>query len=144
MEIKAITRDEIGTIKKLWEELNAHHLSRSTHFTHHFANFRFEDRAEALKKRDRFIAFVADSGRERIGYCIATVHDRAGEIDSLFIDPAYRGKGCGKALTERALQWLEEQRCETIRVAVAEGNEEALDFYRRFGFAERFTVIQRK
>ena len=144
MQIKAITRDNIGIIKRLWEDLNAHHLSRTTHFADHFSKFRFEERVEALKRRDRFIAYVAESNHEGIGYCIATVHDRAGEIDSLFLDAAYRGKGYGRALMGLALKWLEDQHCETIRVSVAEGNEQVLDFYRRFGFAERFVVMQRK
>lgn len=144
MQIKAITLDDIGIIKGLWEDLNAHHLSRSTHFAHHFAAFHFEDRVAALKNRDQFIAFVAQSDHECIGYCIATVHDDAGEIDSLFLDAAYRGRGYGKALMDLALKWLEDQRCDPIRVSVAEGNEEALAFYRRFGFAERFVVMQRK
>jgi ribosomal protein S18 acetylase RimI-like enzyme len=144
MQIKTITRDNIGIIKSLWEDLNAHHLSHSTNFTHHFSKLRFEDRVEALKKRDQFIAYVAESGHESVGYCIATVHDRAGEIDSLFLSAAYRGKGYGKALMDLALNWLNDQNCETIRVSIAEGNEEALDFYRRFGFAERFVVMQKK
>ncbi len=143
MQIRAITRDDIGIIRRLWEELNAHHLSHSTHFTHHFSTFRFEDRVEALKRRDRFIAYVAESDHESVGYCIATVHDRAGEIDSLFLDAAYRGKGYGRALMDLVLKWLEDLHCETIRVSVAEGNEGALEFYRRFGFAERFVVMQR-
>ncbi len=42
-----------------------------------------------------------------------------------------------------ALQWLEGQKCETIKVSIAEGNENVLDFYRRFGFAERFIVMQK-
>ena len=144
MHIKTLTWDNIGIIRRLWEALNAHHLSHSTHFTHHFSTFRFEDRVEALKKRDQFIAYVAECNHKRIGYCIATVDDRAGEIDSLFLDAAYRGKGYGKALMELALKWLEDQHCETIRVSIAEGNERVLDFYRRFGFAERFVVMQRK
>lgn len=144
MQIKAITQDNIGVIKRLWEELNTHHLSHSTHFTHHFSKFRFEDRMEALKKRDQFIAYVVENNLECIGYCIATVHDHSGEIDSLFLDAAYRGKGYGKTLMDLALKWLENQHCETIRVSIAEGNEGVLDFYRRFGFAERFVVMQRK
>ncbi len=42
-----------------------------------------------------------------------------------------------------ALEWLEQQNCETIRVSIAEGNEDVLDFYRSFGFAERLIVMQR-
>jgi ribosomal protein S18 acetylase RimI-like enzyme len=144
MQIKAITRDNIGIIKRLWEGLNAHHLSHSTHFTHYFSKLRFDDRVETLKKRDKFIAYVAEHDQDSIGYCIATVHDRAGEIDSLFLSAPYRGKGYGKALMDLALKWLGDQHCETIRVSIAEGNEEVLHFYRRFGFAERFVVMQRK
>ena len=43
-----------------------------------------------------------------------------------------------------ALKWLEEQNCDTIRVYIAEGNENVLGFYRKFGFAERFVVMQKK
>ena len=43
----------------------------------------------------------------------------------------------------KALSWLEDQGCKTIRVAIAEGNEDALDFYRQFGFSERLIVMQK-
>jgi hypothetical protein len=45
-------------------------------------------------------------------------------------------------LISYALKWLREQKCETVRVSIAEGNESVHDFYRRFGFAERLTVMQ--
>jgi len=56
MKIRAIIREEIGIIKPLWESLNAHHLSMSTHFKDHFSKFTFEKRIEGLKKRDLLIA----------------------------------------------------------------------------------------
>ena len=59
LKIIAIGRDEIDTIKSLWERLNAHHLSKSTHFKKHFSEFTFEKRMEGLDKRDRLIAYVA-------------------------------------------------------------------------------------
>jgi ribosomal protein S18 acetylase RimI-like enzyme len=87
---------------------------------------------------------VAQENGENIGYCIATVDGLNGEIDSLFVVAAYRGKGVGKELMSCALRWLEEQKCETVRVSIAEGNESALNSYRRFGFAERLMVMQMK
>jgi ribosomal protein S18 acetylase RimI-like enzyme len=48
----------------------------------------------------------------------------------------------GEELMSFALKWLEEQKCEVMRVSIAEGNEGARDFYKRFGFAERLTVMQ--
>lgn len=143
MNIKAINRGEIRGIKTLWENLNAHHLSRSTHFKDHFSKFTFEKRMEGLKKRDHFTAYVAEDDGESGGYCIATVDGLIGEIDSLFVNEPYRGKGVGEKLMSLALEWLEWQECETIKVSIAEGNENVLGFYRRFGFAERLVVMQR-
>ncbi len=143
MKIKTITRDEINSIRTLWEKLNAHHLLRSTHFKDHFSKFTFENRMESLEKRDCLIGYVAEDNGESIGYCIATVNGRMGEIDSIFVDERHRGKGVGEELMSLALKWLEEQECETIKVSIAEGNENVLGFYRRFGFAERFIVMQK-
>jgi ribosomal protein S18 acetylase RimI-like enzyme len=142
LKIIAINRDEIGIIKSLWEGLNAHHLSKSTYFKKHFSEFTFEKRMEGLDKRERLIAYVARENGEDIGYCLATTDGLNGEVDSLFVEAAYRGRGVGEELMSHALKWLEEQKCETVRVSIAEGNESALGFYRRFGFAERLTVMQ--
>lgn len=143
MKIKAISGEDINCIKTLWVGLTAHHLSRSTYFKDHFSKLIFEKRMEDLKKRDRFIGYVAEKDGQELGYCIATVDGTIGEIDSIFVDERLRGKGMGEKLMSLALQWLEGQKCETIKVSIAEGNENVLDFYRRFGFAERFIVMQK-
>ena len=143
LKISAITRAEIDSIKALWQGLNSHHLAKTTHFKEHFSNLTFERRIEALNKRDRLLVYVAQEHCESVGYCITTVDGSMGEIDSLFVKAAYRGQGVGEKLVTRALKWLEEQGCETVRVSIAEGNEQVLDFYRRFGFAERFIVMEK-
>jgi ribosomal protein S18 acetylase RimI-like enzyme len=144
MKIIVVGKDEIDIIKPLWEGLNAHHLSKSTHFKKHFSEFTFEKRMEGLNKRDRLIAYVAQDNNENVGYCIATVDGLNGEVDSLFVEAAYRGRGVGEELMSLALKWLKEQKCETVRVSIAEGNESVHDFYRKFGFAERLNVMQLK
>jgi diamine N-acetyltransferase len=142
LKIIAIGRDEISIIKPLWEGLNAYHLSKSTHFKKHFSEFTFEKRMEGLDKRERLIAYVARENGKDIGYCMVTVDGLNGEVDSLFVETTYRGRGVGEELMSLALKWLAEQKCETVRVSIAEGNESVLDFYRRFGFLERLTVMQ--
>ena len=87
--------------------------------------------------------YVAQDRGESVGYCIATVDGLSGEIDSLFVKAEHRGQGMGEKLVTFALKWLEDQNCEIITVSIAEGNENVLDFYRRFGFAERLVVMQR-
>jgi ribosomal protein S18 acetylase RimI-like enzyme len=144
MKISAMTSSELDSVRGLWEGLNAHHLSKSTHFKEHFSTFTFQKRIEGLKKKDRLAAFAAEDSGEKVGYCIATVHDRIGEIDSLFVSERYRGKGLGKELMSLAMEWLKGETCDAVMVAVAEGNEDVLDFYRQFGFAERLIVMQKR
>ena len=143
MDIKTIDWDEIGAIKALWEDLNAHHHSMSTNFKPFYESFTFEKRIETLKNRDELIIFVAYERDESIGYCIASIDDLVGEIDSIYVQEQYRQKGIGSALITHALKWLDNQGCETIQVGIAEGNEPAIAFYKKFNFVERITLMQR-
>jgi ribosomal protein S18 acetylase RimI-like enzyme len=143
LKIIAINRDEISAIRTLWESLNTDHLSKSTHFKSHFSKFTFEKRMEYLDKRDQLVVYVAEDKAEKIGYCIASVDGLIGEIDSLYVKAEHRRQGVGEEVMTHALKWLEDQNCDTIRVSIAEGNESVMDFYRRFGFAERLIVMQR-
>jgi len=144
MNIIEIDKNELQWIRSLWEELNALHGSRSTHSKDHFANFTFERRIEMLMDREHLVVFAVQSAIELVGYCIATANGGSGELDSLYVRKAYRGAGLGARLSNRALEWLNMMGCTEIRVAVAEGNEEAIPFYQRLGFQERFRVLQLK
>jgi ribosomal protein S18 acetylase RimI-like enzyme len=138
-----IGKDRIEIIKPLWEKLNAHHLERSIDFRKHYAEFTFEKRMESLLKRERLIAYIAKEEDRDIGYCMATADGLSGEIDSIFVEQAHRGEEIGEELLTRALSWLKSQGCDSIRVSIAKGNENVLDFYKKFGFAERLTLMQR-
>lgn len=50
-------------------------------------------------------------------------------MDSLFIDPAWRGVGVGRALVEHALSFYS-----VLTTEVNEQNGQAIEFYRRMGF----------
>jgi ribosomal protein S18 acetylase RimI-like enzyme len=142
MEIIEIKRDEIFKIADLWEELNVHHGKRSSYFKSHFASFTFKKRIEQLLKKEHLAIFAAQTNSDLVGYCIASVNSDFGEIDSIFVKKEYRGKNIGYELTQKALSWLNEFECDAINVSVAEGNESALPFYEKFGFRERFRVLQ--
>ncbi|SUX30277.1 GNAT family N-acetyltransferase [Chromobacterium vaccinii] len=55
-----------------------------------------------------------------------------GRLEMLFIAPACRGRGWGRALLEHAVDALS-----ACKVDVNEDNPEALAFYRRMGFEVR-------
>ena len=145
MEIIEIPKDRISEIESLWRELNAHHLEHSKNFKNHFSSFTFAERCRKLCAMDQLKIFAAKENSELVGYCIASANNGAGEIDSLYIQPQFRAASLGTQLTQSALSWLSDLKCcNQIRVYVAEGNEEAVPFYEKFGFQLRFQVLQIK
>lgn len=144
---RTLTRDDIASIRPLWEALNRLHQERSADFQEHFRTNTFERRIEkflALPDDRLYVRGAEDSGAI-VGYLVATVSaGGAGEIDSIFVEDEYRARGVGRALMEQALVWLSETGCGEISVGVAGGNEETFGFYRRFGFYPRMTILVRK
>ncbi len=54
-------------------------------------------------------------------------------LEDLFVDPAYRGRGCGRALLQRLAQVACERACGRIEWSVLDWNQPAIDFYRALG-----------
>jgi diamine N-acetyltransferase len=138
---------EIAIIKELWEELNQLHLSDTVYFQEHYKNFAFEKRASKFKKkddRDVFIEIVRDSQKIPVGYCISTVDEDTGEIDSICINHFHRKKGLGEKLIQNAILWLKSKNCKTIKLAVSYGHEVVFEFYKKLGFYPRMTYLELK
>lgn len=142
MEIRTLTEDQLDIIKPLWEQLNSLHEQLSTNFKAHHKTFTFPKRMKAVLSKEHRQIFSAFEKNIPIGYCIASANAGCGEIDSLFVVPEYRSGGIGGELLQKALEWLEEQRCNTITVLVAEGNEHTIPFYERFGFKPKATLLK--
>lgn len=138
----------LPTVKPLWEKLNHHHKDKSTNFKCRYENFTFEQRVKRLSVDDTLktnIDLIMDNSRNQyIGYCISTVNrDSVGEVDSLYLNSDYRGYGLGDELMERAIKWIDSNEVKSIIIGVAEGNEEVLKFYERYGFYKRTTILER-
>jgi ribosomal protein S18 acetylase RimI-like enzyme len=58
-----------------------------------------------------------------------------GWVYYLGVAPEHRHKGYGRFLMERAESLLREENCAKINLQVRSENEEAIEFYRRLGFA---------
>jgi GNAT superfamily N-acetyltransferase len=141
---------EIDLIRPLWQQLNAHHYAKASRFRSHYQQMTFEDRLSHFRRchesGDLRIDLGLDTETGRyIGYCVSSLTpDRNGEIESLFVETAYRSQGIGTALVTRALGWMD--RCGAVRkrVAVGDGNESSFAFYEKFGFFLRMTVLEQK
>lgn len=54
-------------------------------------------------------------------------------LEDLFVDPAWRGKGYGKALLKRLAQIAAERGCGRLEWSVLDWNQPAIDFYLSLG-----------
>ena len=138
----------IERIRTLWIQLNRHHQANARAFQEVYARWTFDDRkayfitvAEQGSLRID-LAFDPEQGRYA-GYCVSSLSkDREGEIESIYVDETYRSLGIGTNLLTRALTWLNNRGSIRNRVSVADGNEDAFPFYRKFGFYPRMTVLE--
>jgi diamine N-acetyltransferase len=150
LEYKEVPVEEIDVIKPLWQELNFHHGKITKHFSGYYSGMNFAKRKKNLLGRSidkKFkIDLVTDTDTfEDAGYCISSVnHDGEGEIDSLFIKQSYRKCGIGDILMKRALEWLDSYNAGPIKIQVAAGNEEVFEFYAKYNFYPKYTMLFQK
>ncbi len=126
------------------ERLNSLHESLSPSFKKHFPSFTFEERFEQIESRNSFSIFVAQENTNIIEYCIVSVQNKIGEIDSIYIDPQYRNKKIGDSLIAAAESWLQSKDITKIQISVAGGNESVFGFYNKKGYHQRYTILEKK
>jgi ribosomal protein S18 acetylase RimI-like enzyme len=138
----------LDEIKHLWEALNLVHFDDSVYFREHFASFTFEKRSahwRAMSEKNILILVAKADDQKLIGYCVSTIDDaNEGEIDSIFVEPEYRGKQIGRELVLKSLDWLRKNNCKPIRLAVSYGHESVIGFYQKLGFYPRLSVLEWK
>lgn len=140
-------RELLDVVKPLWEKLNRHHEENSKYFADRFRSLEFEERKRKFMDDTNTqvrVDLVKDlQNQVFVGYCISTVTtDMVGEIDSLYIEKAYRKYGIGDKLMCKALAWLESEKAVKKVIGIAEGNEQILAFYKQYGFRERKIVME--
>ncbi len=140
----------LDAIGPLWKKLTLHHSGISTFFSEQFASGDFLARkqdlltAAAAGKLLIVLSSLPPAG-PHTGYCVATIDERGhGEIESLYVDDAFRGHGTGAGLVERVLAWFDRENAVSASVNVAVGNESAFGFYKQWGFYPRVTALVRK
>lgn len=135
----------------LWEKLNEYHKTNTKHFPRRYSDFTFEKRKAGLLEKVKTgsvmrIDLARDANKNVIvGYCINTVSpQKIGEIESIYVDETYRGKGIGDNLILKAVQWMNSLDVNQKIVGVAAGNEQVFAFYGRYGFCPWLTILEQK
>lgn len=71
---------------------------------------------------------------------IGAVSCYGNEIDDLFVNPAFQGKGYGRQLLLWAIHHIREQNQNPVTLHVAEWNQRAISLYQKMGF----TVVHKE
>lgn len=92
---------------------------------------------------DSDVYFCATSGSKVIGFCamlIANNFWQEGQIAyvyAMIVEDAYRGKGIGKKLIEKAFETARDRKCKKIELDSGFQRELAHKFYEQMGFVKR-------
>lgn len=66
------------------------------------------------------------------------------ELDNMGVTPEYRSKGIGSQLIERYLEWSKQEGYEKAYVSAFAKNTNAINFYRKHGFTDIDTSLERE
>lgn len=83
--------------------------------------------------------FVAKIDGKVVGFADPSIEDGKRRVGALFVAPEAQGKGVGSKLIQRDLDW--HGRENDIYLEVLSYNQNAIDFYERFGFKKTDTVV---
>ena len=138
----------LDLIEFLWQKLNDLHGELSEYFSASYPKNTFERRKQELLDKSAGGAMRVDIARDTdtrkiIGYCVSTISEASkGEIDSIYIEDGYRRSGIGDFLMRKALDWMDGKAVNRKVVEVIVNNGEALNFYERYGFYPRSTILE--
>ena len=94
---------------------------------------------QMLAEKDYFRALVAVTPEgETVGmalfyFAYYTWVGKSLYLDDLYVKEAWRGKGIGKALLNRVLDFARQNGCKRVRWQVLNWNTPAIEFYRKMG-----------
>ena len=96
-------------------------------------------RLTRVARADDHAVYVADDDGSVVGWIhvfasLRLESEPFAELGGLVVGEAWRGRGIGRRLIERASRWARDQSFEALRVRTRAEREDAHRFYRRIGF----------
>lgn len=99
----------------------------------------------------RYVVLVAEHGGSVIGYLAGSTTApgalrpvQSAELESMWVEPDWRGHGVGHALAEALLRWAHGQGAVWITVSAYAANIRAVAFYERLGFSAHTVTLGRR
>jgi len=103
-------------------------------------------RALALKSfgKRNIKALIAKDKNKILGYGVASIekprdyvrHKKIGYIKGLYVKEAYRGRGVGKQIFNKFLEWFKSRNIKYIELSVDSRNKIGISVWKKYGFFE--------
>lgn len=142
---------DLPEIVRLWEQLMDEHASFDEHFQRRALSGMYlrQSLMAQLSQPEHLLLVIRAEGKA-VGFITAQVlraplfhTSRIGQIVDVFLLPAWRGRGFGKALVELAFHWFKSMDLTQIDLNVALGNRVGFEFWERLGFKPYLNVVSR-
>jgi GNAT superfamily N-acetyltransferase len=107
---------------------------------------------EALEGREMLCLLARHRGTgQPCGFTLAAIHRDVGlwrhhewvEVEALYVEAAWRGRGLAAELLRRACAWAARMGQPVVQLYVTASNERALQFYRREGFLHTQAILRK-
>jgi len=149
---KALPKD-VDTIAGLNTKLLQHHLQFERQL---YALASPKKREKAMKKKAKqriysknSLALIAEANGKIVGYLTASIKtkpeyfkvNKVGHIHQLFVKPAFRKKGLGKALFKEAEKFFKQKGAEWMEVEASVKNLPTKETYKALGLREFETIM---
>ena len=144
-DIIEIKKDNINLIKDLWEKNRIFHQNKTSNFSYQYSNLDFDERMNNIfnSKNIKYYKISAIINKSNIvGYCLSIIQGSSGELCTLFVDEQHRNNGLGHLLVDKHLDWLKDNKCESIFVNVLVENESTIRFYESLGFKQNIINME--
>jgi len=146
---KASTYD-VPQIVALWKELMDFHKERDRLFSRSVTGHEgFADFITGHILGETSNVFVAEAGKDVVGYCLALVEkyppvleiQEYGLVQDLAVTKTYRGRGVGERLCKEAQSWFSAKGIGRIEARVAKSNKLSTEFWAKMGFTPYLETV---
>jgi ribosomal protein S18 acetylase RimI-like enzyme len=149
--IHCMLATDVEAVANLWLALIGEHTACDRrYFTTYRSNYmRKIQFLEAALRDPQEQIWLARVDAEIVGYCSAYVSYVTGmynahieaTLGDIYVAPEHRAEGIGKLLLNQAKQWAQIMEANTLRLNVHSANSQAIAYYLKNGFEEKFKVM---
>lgn len=111
--------EEIKIIKPLWEQHQSIRIEKLHKMKSNKKVFSFKNGIDKICKKAengkiKLEMLLDNDSGDYVGYCISSINDNLGEIESIYVKNRYRKTGYGAKLLENAMSWFESNKVTDI------------------------------